>query len=127
MADAFITRALSREPDVIAPDGSEVRILATTGRGSMAQFRLPPGAVSKAMVHKTVDEVWYFTHGSGRMWRKSADSEDVTEVMPGLSISIPVGTCFQFRCDGDEALIAIGVTMPPWPGEGEAQPVAGRW
>lgn len=127
MGGVFVTRALPREPDVMAPDGSEVRILSATGRGSMAQFRLPPGAISKAMVHKTVDELWYFTHGSGRIWRKSADQEEVKEVMPGLSISIPVGTSFQFRCDGDEALCAIGVTMPPWPGEDEAQPVAGLW
>ena len=36
------TRERSQLPDVTAPDGSEVRILASTSRGSMAQFTLPP-------------------------------------------------------------------------------------
>jgi len=30
-----------------------------------------------------------------------------------------------FACD--EALTAIAVTMPPWPGDGQAFEVAGRW
>ena len=37
---------LSPGPDAIAPDGSEVRILAGVAAGSMAQFTLPPGAVA---------------------------------------------------------------------------------
>ena len=36
----FVTRQISNAPDAIAPDGSEVRILAGTSRGSMAQFML---------------------------------------------------------------------------------------
>jgi mannose-6-phosphate isomerase-like protein (cupin superfamily) len=43
----------------MAPDGSEVRILSRTARGSMALFTLPPGAVAKAVMHRTVDELWY--------------------------------------------------------------------
>ena len=43
---SFVTRRRAEAPDVMAPDGSEVRILAATGRGSMALFTLPPGAVS---------------------------------------------------------------------------------
>ncbi len=46
---------------------------------------------------------------------------------PGLSLSIPVGTHFQFRCDGPEPLSVLGATMPPWPGEDEAYVVAGIW
>jgi mannose-6-phosphate isomerase-like protein (cupin superfamily) len=34
--------------------------------------------------------------------------------------TIPPGTHFQFRSFGDEALAAIGVTIPPWPSEGDA-------
>ena len=52
---------------------------------------------------------------------------EISEVGPGVSISIPTSTHFQFRCDGHEALVAIGATMPPWPGEGEAYPVEGKW
>lgn len=46
---------------------------------------------------------------------------------PGLSLSIPVGTRFQFRADEGAALAAVGVTMPPWPGADEAYEVEGRW
>ena len=45
----FTTRQIGAAPDVIAPDGSEVRILCQTGRGSMAHFRLASGAVAKAV------------------------------------------------------------------------------
>jgi mannose-6-phosphate isomerase-like protein (cupin superfamily) len=40
-------------------------------------------------------------------------------------LTIPLGTSFQFRATGDEPLAAVAVTMPPWPGAGEAYEVAG--
>jgi len=118
---------MSAEPDVIAPDGSEVRVLCQLSRGGLTAFSLAPKAVSKAVAHRTIEEVWYFTSGRGSMWRKLGDREEVVEVGPGISISIPTGTHFQFRCDGAEPLVAIGATMPPWPGEDEAFFVEGKW
>jgi len=123
----FETRRSATAADAIAPDGSEVRLLCSSPRGSMAAFRLAPNAVSKAVAHRTVEEIWYFIAGRGRMWRKLGDREEITEVAPGLSITIPTGTHFQFRCDGGEPLEAVGVTMPPWPGDDEAYAVCGRW
>jgi mannose-6-phosphate isomerase-like protein (cupin superfamily) len=123
----MITRTISVAPDAVAPDGSEVRILAATSRGSMAQFTLPAGKVSVAVAHRTVEEVWFFTSGQGQLWRKNERDEEIVEIRPGLSISIPVGTHFQFRNDGTEPLIAIGTTMPPWPGAEEAFRVNGPW
>lgn len=123
----FGERLLQDKPDAIAPDGSEVRILAVLGRGSMAHFRLPPGGVSRAIHHATVEEVWFFVAGRGRMWRKDGTGESTVEVHPGLSLDIPVGTHFQFRADGDQPLEAVGVTMPPWPGPDEAVFVDGPW
>jgi mannose-6-phosphate isomerase-like protein (cupin superfamily) len=124
---SFDTRRLSATPDAIAPDGSEVRVLCTTARGSTAMFTLPPGAVSKAVVHCTVEEVWYIVAGTGRMWRKLGEQEEVTELAPGVSLNIPLGTWFQFRCDGTEPLSAVGVTTPPWPGQEGAEFVSGPW
>ena len=123
----FETRQISSSPHVIAPDGSEVRILCQMKRGSMAHFTLPPGAVSIAVAHHTIEEVWYLTSGRGRMWRRLDSVEEIVEVAPGLSITIPVGAHFQFRCDGDEPLAAVGVSMPPWPGAAEAYAVEGPW
>jgi mannose-6-phosphate isomerase-like protein (cupin superfamily) len=51
----------------------------------------------------------------------------VVEVSAGVCITIPLGTWFQFRAFGDEPLSAIGVTIPPWPGEAEAVAVDGPW
>ena len=120
-------RYLPDNADVLAPDGSEVRILVATGRGSMAHFRLQPGQVAKAIRHRTVDELWFVTAGCGRIWRKDQAGETVTGLVPGLSLTNPAGTSFQFRCDGDEALDIVGVTMPPWPGEDEAEFVQAPW
>jgi mannose-6-phosphate isomerase-like protein (cupin superfamily) len=124
---SFVTRARSVAPDVMAPDGSEVRILAASSRGSMAQFTLPPGGVSKAVAHRSVEEVWLVMSGTGRMWRKLGADEETVDLRPGVSIAIPVGAAFQFRNDGTEPLHCVGVTMPPWPGMDEAYEVAGVW
>jgi len=122
-----VTRALPVDADAIAPDGCEVRILVATARGSLAHFTLGPGAVARAVAHRTVEEVWYFLAGEGRMWRRLGEREEITEVAPGLSLAIPLGTHFQLRNDGREPLAAVAVTMPPWPGEDEAYLVEGPW
>ena len=114
-------------PVVVAPDGSAVGILCGVTRGGMAVFTLPGWAVSRAVAHRTVEEVWYVVSGSGRMWRRLGDWDSVTDLAPGTSLSRPSGTRFQFRSDSGEPLVAVGVTMPPWPGEGEAVPVEGIW
>lgn len=123
----FETRRIGPSPDARAPDGAEVRLLCRLDGASMAHFTLPPGAVSKAVAHRTVEEVWYVLSGRGRMWRKRAGREETVELAPGLSITIPLGTHFQFRCDGAAPLAAVGVTLPPWPGADEAYGVEGPW
>ncbi|MEM7021987.1 MAG: cupin domain-containing protein, partial [Pseudomonadota bacterium] len=72
-------------------------------------------------------EIWYIISGRGRMWRRDPDREEIVELRPGCSLTIPLGTSFQFRCDGDQALEIIDITMPPWPGPDEAYPVEGPW
>ena len=44
----FATMPLPPDPDVLAPDGSQVRILLRLAGGSMAHFRLDPGETSIA-------------------------------------------------------------------------------
>ena len=68
-----------------------------------------------------------FSLGRGQMWRKVEAHEEVVDVEAGACLTIPLGTHFQFRSFDDEPLAAIGVTMPPWPGEGEATVVEGKW
>ena len=130
-------RRESDTPEVTAPDGSSVRPLARTGRGSMATFRLRPGQVAAAVVHRTVDELWFVVEGSGWLWRRAPGTKSVADggtegelslLEPGVSVDLPVGTAFQFRAADDAGLAVVGVTMPPWPGEGEAVAVPdGPW
>ena len=123
----FATKRLPPGRDAVAPDGCDVRVLLGLERGGMAHFELAPGGVSKAVGHRTVEEIWYFISGPGEMWRKQDDREEVTRVDAGTCLTVPLGTHFQFRSRGYDPLSAIGVTMPPWPGEEEAYEVAGKW
>lgn len=123
----FDTKRLSDKPDAIAPDGSEVRILLGLGGGEMAHFKLNPGQKSTAVTHKTVEEIWFFLSGKGEMWRRASEHEEIVSVEAGVCLTIPLGTHFQFRSFGHEPLAAVGVTMPPWPGEDEATIVEGKW
>lgn len=93
----------------------------------MAHFQIAPGQVSRAVAHRTVDEIWFVLQGRGEIWRKQGDREESVSLEPGVCLSIPVGTRFQFRCLGEAPLQVIGVTMPPWPGEQEAYAVDGIW
>jgi mannose-6-phosphate isomerase-like protein (cupin superfamily) len=104
-----------------------VRILLQLAGGSVAHFELGPGRVSRAVTHRTVEEIWYVLRGRGEMWRRQGDRESTVPLAPGVCLTIPLGTHFQFRSLGAEHLAAVAVTMPPWPGPDEAVPVTGTW
>lgn len=121
------TLRLGARPDATAPDGTLVRLLPALAGGSLAHFELPAGAVSHAVAHRTVEEIWYFLSGRGEMWRRSAAQESVVAVEAGVALTIPLGTAFQFRATGEAPLTFLAITMPPWPGAEEAARVEGRW
>ena len=68
MAD-FSIKHLPKARDAIAPDGSDVRLLLGLAGGGMAHFEPGPNLVSKAVTHRTVEEIWFFLSGRGEMWR----------------------------------------------------------
>lgn len=123
----FETLTLSDAPFVKAPDGSDVRPLLALAGGSLAHFELAYGKTSIAVVHRTVGEIWFVIGGRGEMWRKHGEREEIVALHAGVSLTIPLGTSFQFRSVGPEPLTIMAVTMPPWPGEGEAYGVEGKW
>jgi mannose-6-phosphate isomerase-like protein (cupin superfamily) len=124
---AFQTKSLPAQRDAVAPDGSDVRVLLQVRGGGLAHFEFSGGQTSVAVRHHSVEEIWYFLSGSGEMWRRSGDDEQVVPVSAGVCITIPLGTSFQVRAGGGESLEAIGITIPPWPGSGEASIVSGPW
>ena len=123
----FQSRELSDAVDAIAPDGSEIRFLGETDRASMVHCTLPPGGVSKAVRHKSIEEIWHFLSGEGEVWRAFDGEEEVKPVTQGTSLTIPTGAHFQFRNTGPSPLRFVIATMPPWPGEQEAERVRDRW
>lgn len=118
---------LSAGYDTLAPDGSEIRFLGVVRGGSMVHCTLPLGGVTRAISHRTVEEIWHFLSGQGQVWRRFGDIEHVSDVGPGMSLTIPLGVAFQFRTTGDEPLCFVIATMPPWPGSDEALPASGYW
>ena len=126
----------ANQPDAIAPDGSEIRLLADgrqgAGKSSMVEVTLPAGQVSRPVYHRTVEEIWYILEGAGQVWRcppeaASAGSEAAEgplpqAVSPGDALVIPTGWRFQFAAGPEGPLRFLCHTTPPWPGEDEAAP-----
>lgn len=110
-----------------SPAGAEIRFLIDGETGGMIHSTVPPGQVNRATVHATVSEFWHVLGGEGRIWRRDGTGEQTTVLVPGVTIDIPVGTAFQYRCDGVDPLRFLCVTMPPWPGDSEATIIDGPW
>ena len=92
------------EPDAIAPDGSEIRLLIDdrpgATRGSLVEVTLPAGRVSRPVLRRTVEEVWYVLEGRDQDWRcpagAPAELAPPLDVSPGDAVSIPAEWRFQF-------------------------------
>jgi len=123
----FATTRIPALPTEVAPDGSAVRILLGLSGGTMAHFELPAGGTSRAVSHRTVEEVWLVLSGRGELWRKQAAREEIVELEAGVCVSLPRGTHFQFRASTHEALTIVAATIPRWPGDEEAERVPGPW
>ena len=121
------------EADYVAPDGLAVFAGATTdraGNASVARFELTPHFVAKAVVHRTVDEIWYCLEGRGELWlyEPKSGSKEVISLEPGVSVSIPQGVHFQSRNLSESRLVILGVTSPMWPDHpDEAVAVPDHW
>lgn len=121
------TRPLPEQPDARSPAGAEIRYLLSDDACTMIHSTVPPGQISRATVHATVSEFWHVVSGLGEIWRRGASGEEVAALAAGVTIDIPVGTAFQYRCTGSEPLRFVCFTMPPWPGDAEATYVEGPW
>ena len=95
-----------------------MRLLLSLRGGSMAHFELPASAVSHAVTHRTVEEIWFVLGGRGSIWRRQDGQERIDALAPGTSLTIPLGTAFQFRAEAGAPLEFVAITMPPLAGNG---------
>ena len=123
----FSAKPLSEQPDRLAPDGSEARLLFEGQHGGLAHFTLPAGTVARAVRHRTVEEIWFVVRGRGQIWRRYEGEASVIDLDPGTSCTIPRGAEFQFRARVEADLVVLIATMPPWPGDHEAISIQGKW
>ncbi|MCK0142256.1 cupin domain-containing protein [Aliiroseovarius sp. F20344] len=113
--------------DAKSPAGADIRFIMDGTTGNMIHSTVSPGQINRATVHETVSEFWFVLEGDGEIWRRDDTEEKVTNLVPGVSIDIPVGTAFQYRNVGTEPLKFICISMPPWPGDHEASHLDGAW
>ena len=124
---AFAVLHVDAAETVTAPDGSMLNPLLALARGSLSRFRLRAGITSAAVMHRTVEELWYCLGGSGELWCRHDGGETIAKLEAGCSVALPPGSAFQFRATGAADLVIVAVTMPPWPGDDEAVRVSGHW
>ena len=96
-------------------DGSEIREIAgravgTTLNQSLAEATVPPGGATVEHFHRETEEIYFFTHGRGRM--RLADAE--REVRPGDAVVIPPGVRHKVWAADDGALRFLCCCAPAY-------------
>jgi mannose-6-phosphate isomerase-like protein (cupin superfamily) len=106
---------LERVEPFITKDGSEIRELAGIPTGnsekqSLAEATVPPGGETEEHYHAVSEEIYFFTHGRGRL---RLDDED-HEVEPGDTVVIAPGTRHKLWNTGGEPLKLLCSCSPPY-------------
>jgi mannose-6-phosphate isomerase-like protein (cupin superfamily) len=106
---------LSEVPAFITKDGSEIRELlahrnSAIRHQSLAEARLPVGASTQEHFHPKAEEIYYITHGSGRM-RIEDESRDVKA---GDAVAIPPGKKHKLWNTGGETLRLLCCCAPAY-------------
>ena len=94
-------------------DGSEIRELlahrnSAIRNQSLAEARIPVGGATMEHYHPRAEEIYYITHGTGRM--KIGHEE--RDVRPGDAIAIPPGQAHKLWNIGDEPLRLLCCCAP---------------
>ena len=128
-AHAALKPNLSAEtPDAVAPDGTAVRLLLCARAAAASPISNSPPAPFRTRSRTGPSrKSGISSPARGEVWRRQGEIESVVAVGPGVSLTIPLGAHFQFRADAAAPLAFVAATMPPWPGDGEAFRVEGRW
>jgi mannose-6-phosphate isomerase-like protein (cupin superfamily) len=99
----------------ITKDGSEIRELlahrnSAIRNQSLAEARLPVGAATQEHFHPRAEEIYYITHGTGRM-RIEGETRDIRT---GDAIAIPPGLKHKLWNTGDETLRLLCCCAPAY-------------
>jgi mannose-6-phosphate isomerase-like protein (cupin superfamily) len=99
----------------ITKDGSEIRELlahrnSAIRNQSLAEARLPVGASTQEHFHPKAEEIYYITHGTGRMRIEN----ELRDVKPGDAIAIPPGRKHKLWNTGAEVLRLLCCCAPAY-------------
>jgi mannose-6-phosphate isomerase-like protein (cupin superfamily) len=99
----------------ITIDGSEIREVAGLPTGnavnqSLAEATVAPGTATEEHYHRRSEEIYFFTHGSGRL--RVGDEE--REVEPGHTVVIAPGTRHKLWNTGAEPLRLLCCCAPAY-------------
>ncbi|GDY19961.1 hypothetical protein LBMAG56_13060 [Verrucomicrobiota bacterium] len=104
---------LDTTPPFTTKDGSEIRELLASRNSairnqSLAEARVPVGGSTLEHYHARTEEIYYITHGTGRM-RIDAETRDIRA---GDAIAIPPGRKHKLWNTGSEPLRLLCCCAP---------------
>jgi len=99
----------------ITKDGSEIRELlahrnSAIRHQSLAEARLPVGTSTQEHFHPRAEEIYYITHGTGKIRIEN----ETREVKPGDAIAIPPGLKHKLWNTGGEVLRLLCCCAPAY-------------
>jgi mannose-6-phosphate isomerase-like protein (cupin superfamily) len=106
---------LNEVEPLITKDGSEIRELlahrnSAIRNQSLAEARLPVGASTQEHFHPRAEEIYYITHGAGKIRIEG----ETREVRTGDAIAIPPGLKHKLWNTGDETLRLLCCCAPAY-------------
>jgi mannose-6-phosphate isomerase-like protein (cupin superfamily) len=106
---------LNEVASFITKDGSEIReLLAHRNSGirnqSLAEARIQPGGATQEHYHRVTEEIYYITHGSGRMRIEG----EIRDVVPGDAIAIAPGRKHKIWNTGTDILRLLCCCAPAY-------------
>lgn len=106
---------LQEVPAFTTKDGSEIRELlahrnSAIRQQSLAEARLPVGASTQEHYHTKTEEIYYITHGRGRIRIEG----EVRDVQVGDAIAIPPGRKHKLWNIGSEVLRLLCCCAPAY-------------
>jgi mannose-6-phosphate isomerase-like protein (cupin superfamily) len=99
-------------------DGSQIRELAGVPTGnalnqSLAEATVPPGGETQEHFHRAAEEIYFFTHGRGRL----RVGEDLRDMEPGDAVVISPGQRHKLWNTGGEPLRLLCCCAPAYSDE----------